>query len=97
MFSCKNQTVTQNNIPATDSTGPELTIFSGKSGCLSVLQKLMLVRFCVVVWALFGVFSKSFGDCIHPQHQETTRKVNCLFSISKIQLVVYYQCCVLIG
>ena len=55
-----------------------LTIFSGKSGCLSVLQKLLLVRFCVVVQALFSIFLKSFGDCIRPQHQETTRKVNCL-------------------
>ena len=34
----------------------------------------MLVRFCVVVWVLFLVFSifciTSFGNCTRPQHQE---------------------------
>ena len=39
----------------------------------------MLIRFCFVVWLLFSVSSmfsiKSFGDCIRPQRQETTQKI----------------------
>ena len=41
-----------------------------------VLQKLLLVLFCVVVGVLFGVFSifciTSFCDCTHLRHKETT-------------------------
>ena len=39
----------------------------------------MLIRFCFVVWLLFSVSSMfsmtSFGDCIRPQQQETTQKI----------------------
>lgn len=39
--------------------------------CFLVLRKPLLVRFCFVVWVLFGVFSifsmTSFGVCIRPQ------------------------------
>ena len=45
-------------------------------GCFLVVWKPLLVRFCFVVWVLFGVFSifcmTSFGDCNCPQHQETS-------------------------
>ena len=47
-------------------------------GCLMVLQKpLFSVRFCLVVYVLFGVFSifsiMSFSDCSHLQYRETTK------------------------
>ena len=39
----------------------------------------MLIRFCFVVWLLFSESSMfsftSFGDCIRPQQQETTQKI----------------------
>ena len=42
-------------------------------GCFLVLWKPLLVRFCLVVWVLFGAFSifcmTSFGVCTRPQHQ----------------------------
>ena len=38
----------------------------------------LLFGFCAMWWILFSVFSvfciQSFGDCTHPQHQETTYK-----------------------
>ena len=36
---------------------PGATASKQKMGCFLVLQKLLLVRFCVVVWVLFSVFS----------------------------------------
>ena len=52
------------------------------SGCFLVLWKPLLVRFCFVVWVLFGAFSifcmTSFGVCTRPQHQDTTKIFCCL-------------------
>ena len=47
-------------------------------GCLVVLTKpLFSVRFCLVVYVLFGFFSTfsimSFSDCTHLQYRETTK------------------------
>ena len=51
-------------------------------GCFLVLWKPLLVRFCFVVWVLFGVFSifsvTSFGVCTRPEHQDTTKILCCL-------------------
>ena len=51
-------------------------VAGGIGWCFLVLRWLLLVRFCVVVWVFFSVFSvcciTSFGDCARPQHQETT-------------------------
>ena len=44
--------------------------------CFVVFRKLLLVRFCFVVWEFFSVFSiffyASFGDRTGSQHEETT-------------------------
>ena len=46
------------------------------SGCFLMLEKPLLVHFCVMEWVLLCVFSvtfiKSLGECTHPQQQETT-------------------------
>ena len=46
------------------------------NGWFLVLQKLLLVCFCFVVWVLFSIFSifcsRSFGDHNSPETQETT-------------------------
>ena len=44
-----------------------------------MLRKPLFVRFCFLVWVLFGILPKlcitSFGDCTHPQNQETTKAI----------------------
>ena len=55
-----------------------LTRQRAKKSCFLVLRKLLLVRFCFVVWVLFRVFSifcnTVFVNRVHPQHQETAQK-----------------------
>ena len=55
---------------------------AGHGSRFFVLRKPLLVRFCVVVWVFFSVFSifciTSFGDCNRPQYQTAVWKVEIL-------------------
>ena len=63
-------------------------------GCFLVLWKLLLVRFCVVIWILFSVFSAfcitSFHDCHHLQYQETTNILEKSFTPSHHQTFLLF-------
>ena len=63
-------------------------------GCFLVLWKLLLVRFCVVIWILFSAFSvfciTSFHDCHHLQYQETTHILEKSFTPSHHQTFLLF-------